>query len=211
MKIYDVSLEISNSTIKWPSDPEIEIKDFISIKNGAPANLLTLKFGSHTATHIDAPYHFFKNGNTVDKLKPELFIGKCFVMEIKGDSIKIEDLKNFDFKKYNRILFKTKNSKLLTKKFFSKNYVYLDYDAAKFLVKKNVKLVGIDYLSIEEFNSQEHKVHRLLLKKNIVIIEGLNLSKVKSGEYYIIALPLKIKDGDGSPCRVILLKNELNF
>jgi len=205
MKIYDLSVNIYSNMLKWPSDPEIEIRPFLSIKNGAPANLSILNMGSHTGTHIDAPYHFNLNGKTVDKLSLYDLIGEAIVVEIKSDVISVNELKNIDLKKYKRILFKTKNSMFQTNK-FNPDYTYLDFPAAKELLKNNVKLVGIDYLSIEKFDSKTHNVHKILTQNNIIILETLNLSKINPGEYFLVALPLKIKNCDGAPARVVLIK-----
>jgi len=207
MKIYDLTITINNETLKWPSDPDIEIKKFLSIKNGDKVNLSILKLGSHTGTHIDAPFHFLKNGKSIDKIDIKNLIGKCFVKFVNSDVITIEEIKDIDYKNYDKILFKTKNSKYLKKVKFFKNYVYLSKEAAGFLVKKKVKLIGIDYLSIEGFGSVDNYVHKILLKNEVIIIEGLDMSKVGEGEYFLISLPLKLGGLDGSPARVILIKD----
>lgn len=206
MKIYDISVELYNKMLKWPSDPEIKFEAFSSIKNGGKANVTNIKCGSHSGTHIDAPYHFILKGKGIDKIKLDSLIGDAWVREIHSDKIKLSDIQNVDYKKYKRILFKTKNSRLLKNNKFYPNYVYLDYPAAEFLVKQKIKLVGIDYLSIERYKSKDHKVHQILLKNNVVIIETLDLSKVKEGEYFLLALPIKIRGGDGAPARVVLIK-----
>lgn len=205
-KIIDISIELSENLVKWPGDPAIKFSSHKSIEYGDKANVLKICSGSHAGTHIDAPYHFLKNGNTIDKMKLESLIGPCFIKEINGTAIKKSDLKNIKKNKYKRILFKTKNSKrrLLFKKKFTPDYVYLSLPAAYECIKKGIKVIGIDYLSIEKYKG-DGSVHNLLLKNKIIIIEGLDLRRVKEKEYYLIALPLKIKKGDGAPSRVVLM------
>lgn len=206
MKIYDLSVNIYSNMLKWPSDPEIKINPVLSIENGASVNLSIFNMGSHTGTHIDAPYHFNPDGKTVDKLSLYDLIGEALVVEIKSDIISVNELKNIDLNRYKRILFKTKNSSYLRRKEFCTKYTYLDYRAAKKLVRYNVKLVGIDYLSIEKFDSRTHNVHKILTRNNIIILETLKLSKIKPGKYFLVALPLKIKNCDAAPARVVLIK-----
>ncbi len=206
MKIYDLSVYIHSKMLKWPTDPEIDIVSFSSIKNGDKANLSFLKFGSHTGTHIDAPYHFNLQGKTVDKLNLYDLIGEVLVVEVNSNKITTKEIKNIDFNKYKRIIFKTKNSKLIKCRKFNPEYVYLDYSAAKLLIKNKIRVVGIDYLSIEKFDSKEHKIHKLLTENNVIIIETLDLNKVIAGEYFLVALPIKIRNCDAAPARVVLIK-----
>lgn len=205
-KVIDISLSLSEDTVYWPTDPETIFFKHSRIDQGDPANVLHLRMGSHAGTHIDAPYHALKKGQSIDKIDLNNLMGPCYVKEVKGRSVKLEDLENIDFNKYKIILFKTRNSKkrLLFKKKFYSDYVYLSGTAAKKCVQEGVKALGIDYLSIEQYQGSEH-VHDTLLSKGIIIIEGLDLRKVKQGEYFIVALPLKIKKGDGAPSRVILI------
>ncbi|ADQ04021.1 Arylformamidase [Caldicellulosiruptor owensensis OL] len=208
MKIIDVSIPISNDMVYFPGDPNPQISRVYSIEKGEVANVSKLILSSHTGTHIDAPAHFIKNGNTVDKIPLERLIGKVRVLDVgEEDSITKKFLESKNIQYNERIFFKTKNSWYLKRdtKFF-KNFVYLSVDAAEYLVEKKVEVVGIDYLSIEEFNSKNFPVHRLLLSNDVVIVEGLCLLDVNEGRYKYIALPLKIEECDGAPARVILIE-----
>lgn len=205
MRIIDISLDISNKTISFPGDPKVEIKRVFDIKKGDIATVSKLSLSSHTATHIDAPSHFIKDGLSVDKLPLENLIGKVKVIEfLQDDKITKSFLEKKDIEK--AIFFKTKNSQYLNSGKFFEKYTSLSPDAAEFLIEKGVKVVGIDYLSIEEYGSEEYPVHKMLLSHGVIIIEGLNLLDIKEGDYEFVALPLKIKDCDGAPARVVLIE-----
>ena len=205
MTFYDVTLPISNAMITWPSDPAVSITGTSLISQGGFCNLSELKIGSHCGTHIDAPSHFLENGRTIDQLALENLIGETTVFEFKNkENIDVCDIKQLRFDNVKRVLFKTVNSSYWKLSAFKKDFVYLTKDAAQYLVDKGIRLVGVDYLSVEKFESQLAETHNILLRNDVIILEGLDLSTVEPGRYELIALPLKIKDGDGSPARVIL-------
>ncbi len=207
MKIYDISVTISNRIPTWPGDPAVSIEQVKSLTNGDGANVSYLSMGAHTGTHIDAPYHFLADGTTTDAVSLDRLIGPCRVVELDVDEvISASDLQRADFNNCEKILFKTKNSKLWQDKTedFVKNFIALDLSAADYLVEKNVKLVGIDYLSIEGFYADENRVHKRLLENNILPLEGINLSGIAPGDYELICLPLKISHTDGAPVRAVL-------
>ena len=205
MTFYDVTLPISNAMITWPSDPAVSITGTSLISQGGFCNLSELKIGSHCGTHIDAPSHFLENGRTIDQLALENLIGETTVFEFKNkENIDVCDIKQLRFDNVKRVLFKTVNSSYWKLSAFKKDFVYLTKDAAQYLVDKGIRLVGVDYLSVEKFESQQAETHHILLRNDVIILEGLDLSTVEPGRYELIALPLKIKDGDGSPARVVL-------
>ena len=206
LKIHDLSVPIYEGMLKWIDDEEVELRQELSIANGAAYNFSRLTCGSHIGTHIDAPYHFTEGGETIDHVSLQDLIGEALVVEVTADRITAQELANTDFETYKRILFKTRNSELLTSEDFTKDYVALDHSAAKLLVENNVRVVGIDYLSIEEFETDEHPVHKLLTKNDVIIIESLDLSEVEPGAYFMVALPLKLKGCDGAPARVVLVE-----
>ncbi|MCF6150767.1 MAG: cyclase family protein [Candidatus Kuenenia stuttgartiensis] len=205
MTFHDVTLPISNSMITWPSDPAVSITGTSLISRGDFCNLSELQIGSHCGTHIDAPSHFLENGRTIDQLAIENLIGEATVFEFKNkENIDVSDITQLRFDNVKRVLFKTVNSSYWKLSAFKKDFVYLTKDAAQYLVDKRIRLVGVDYLSVEKFGSQQAETHHILLRNDVIILEGLDLSTVEPGRYELIALPLKIKDGDGSPARVIL-------
>lgn len=207
MNIYDITLPISENMTVWPGDPKVSINKKLSIISGDPCNLSRIDMGSHTGTHIDAPYHFEDNGLRIDQIPLEILIGNARVFNIPSiNEISLNEVKALDLVNVKRILFKTANSDIWKSNInvFVKEFVAITNEAAQYLVKAGIKLVGIDYLSIEKFGGKTHETHHTLLRNGIIILEGLNLSDITPGDYELIALPLRIKDGDGSPARVIL-------
>jgi arylformamidase len=206
MKIYDVTVAISNDLPVYPGDPAINIIRTHSLEKGDVARVSHLSFGTHIGTHIDPPSHFMMDGITLDRVPLEVLIGPALVIDA-GDvsSIDAAALERAELDGATRVLFKTRNSRFWqASKIFREDYVYLETEAAELLVKRGVQLVGIDYLSIERFNFDRPTTHWTLLGNNVVIVEGLDLSEVPPGDYELICLPLKIKDGDGGPARVVL-------
>lgn len=201
-KIIDISLSLYNGTLVHPSEEFLKIEPNRTFeKDGVRTSKLT--FGSHTGTHIDAPSHFLEKGKTIAEINLDKCMGKCQVVEISEELQTIEK-EHIDGKiNSNRVLFKTKNSKLLNKP-YTKDITSLSISAAEYLIEKNIVLVGIDYTGIEASGSPGHPVHTKLLEKEIVIVEGLNLEDVNAGNYELIVLPLRLKNLDGSPARAIL-------
>lgn len=205
MKIYDVTVPLSKDMIVYPGDPSIRVERKSTInEKDSKYNLSRLSFGSHSGTHVDAPFHFIEDGITVDKLPLELLIGRVRVVEVTSPRIDEVALEEFDFAADARIFFKTRNSYLWSQKSFVKDYVYITPSAARALVNQGIKVVGIDYLSVEKFDAEEPETHLTFLRAGTVIIEGLDLRDVEPGDYEMICLPLKFKDGDGAPARVVL-------
>lgn len=210
MRFYDISVPLSSKTPTYPGDPGIEILQWASLGNGDAANVSLLHFGAHSGTHVDAPAHFIDQATKVESLLLDSLIGEALVVELPAECNEIDDA----FIAANvpdgteRILFKTRNSSFWQQesKTFHKDYVYLEPEAAHRLVRGGIKLVGIDYLSIENFNSENHPSHLALLSEGAVILEGLDLSEVAPGRYELICLPLKIAEGtgDGAPARAVL-------
>jgi arylformamidase len=207
-RIYDVSVPIRSGGLVYPGNPEIEITLQQAVAQGAGANVSFIRFGSHTGTHADAARHFFDDGQTVDTIPLERLIGPALLLGFPDDlrAVGAADLQKHDLKGHKRVLLRTRNSALLSQKEFVPDYTYLAPDGAQYLVDKGVELVGIDYLSIEQFHSGHHKTHRTLLERSVVILEGLDLSVPTAGEYQLICLPLRIEGGDGAPARAVLIK-----
>lgn len=200
MKFFDVTLPLSPQSIVWPGDAR-----FSRIEKKGTAIVSQITMSSHMGTHLDAPKHFIFSATSVDGVALSKLIGqaKIFALHDKPQ-ISLAAVQRLAIKPGDKILFKTANQKLLRNKNFTSDYVSLSLDAAKFLAAKKIDLVGIDYFGIEAKSSPGHPVHKTLLRAGIVIVEGLDLSKVTPGVYQIAALPMKIKDGDGAPCRVVL-------
>jgi len=162
--------------------------------------------GSHTGTHIDAPCHFVESGRTLHEIPLEWLVGDAVVVHIpEVGSIDRRHLESIDWSGVQRVLFKTDNSKRWGDNRFHEDFVYLEPAAAEFLVERGLRLVGIDYLSIDRFGSRDHPTHFVLLPRDVVVLEGLNLSRVAPGRYHMVALPLNLQRADGAPTRVILI------
>ena len=207
MPIYDLSVPLSSELPTYPGDPEIQISAWSSLDNGDAANVSTLNFGAHTGTHVDAPAHFLQGTKKVETLDLDVLIGEAQVIQVPDDCLVIDE----EFVAANcapgtiRVLFKTRNSALWSNE-FETNFTCLELTAAKRLVNLGVKLVGIDYLSIEKFGSKDHAVHRALLASEVIILEGLTFNGVPAGKYELICLPLRLRSklGDGAPARAVL-------
>ena len=207
MKIYDISVPLTSNLVAFPGDPKLEITSFSDIEKGDHCNLSLIKLCSHTGTHIDSPKHFYPNGQTIDNIPLTRFITKAKVFDLTGrKSISYDDVKDLNIEKNDTILFKTDNKKALLEPNFKEDFVYITNDCAKYLADKKLNADGIDYLSIEGFNCDDDLVHKTLLKSGVLILEGLILTDVPEGEYKIIALPLKLEHGNGSPSRIVLIE-----
>ena len=206
-RIYDISVPIRSGGIVYPGNPEIDITLQQAVAKGAGANVSAIRFGSHTGTHADASRHFFDDGQPVDQIPLDRLIGPALLVSFPDNVLAIgaAELKAHDLRGRTRILLRTRNSALLSQKQFAPDYTYLAPDGAEYLVDKGVELVGIDYLSIEQFHSGHHRTHRTLLAKSVVILEGLDLSAPSPGEYQLICLPLRIEGCDGAPARAVLI------
>src|SRR6185295_19159198 len=167
MQIYDVSVPLSAATPTYPGDPGIEIKQWLRLENGDAANVSLINFGLHSGTLVDAPAHFIAGGARVDSLPLESLVGEAEVVEVAYNVRVIDE----DFVAANcasgaqRILFKTRNSGFWNspEEGFRADYTYIDPAAARALVALGVKLVGIDYLSVEQFQSEKFETHLALL------------------------------------------------
>ena len=206
-RIYDISVPIRSGGLVYPGNPEIDISLQQAVAKGASANVSNIRFGSHTGTHADAARHFFDDGQPVDKIPLERLIGPALLVSFgeKVLSVGAAELREHDVKGHKRILIRTRNSALLSQKEFVKDYTYLAPDGAQYLVDLGVELVGVDYLSIEQFHSGHHRTHRTLLGHAVVIVEGLDLSAPPPGEYQFICLPIRIEGCDGAPARAVLI------
>lgn len=202
MKYYDISLPLSPALPEWPGQAKYSREE---TKTSAIVSKLTLS--THFGTHVDAPKHFLFNRAPVDKIPLEKLVGKFRVVEVTSSPlITIVDVAKAKPKAGERLLFKTKNGRLATKKEFTPNYVSMSAEGAQLLATVGVSLVGIDYFGIEAKGSPGHPVHTALLGAHIVVVEGLDLRKVPAGSYDGAILPLNIVRGDGAPARGVLWK-----
>lgn len=205
--IYDVSVPLMNGGLVYPGNPPIEIAPQQEVARGSSANVSSLAFGSHTGTHVDAPKHFFDDALAVDALPLDVLMGPAMLICVDDDVMSVgkAQLERHELEGHARVLIKTRNSSFIRENEFRKDYTFLAPDGAEHLVALGVKLVGVDYLSIEQFHSGHHKTHRTLLQAGVVIVEGLDLSAPPMGPYDFRCLPLRLAGLDGAPARAVLV------
>lgn len=208
--IRDISLPIGSDLLTWPTDPPVELTAASRISKGDAANVSEIRFGTHTGTHIDPPFHFIDQGARVDELDLEILVGEATVADLtEADTmISPQDLESLDLgRDTKRLLLKTRNSALWQTLpiQFPDSYVALSPESAEWIVSRGIRLVGTDFLSIEKRGAPGHPVHVTLLEAGVVIVEGLSLHAVPAGNYQLVCLPLRIADGDGAPARAILI------
>jgi len=206
LPIYDLSLPISPTMVTWPGDPAVRIEPRLRIARGHAANVSELYLGSHTGTHVDPPYHFDDSGVRVDELPLEVLIGRTWVYEFESrGKIDVSDLQGNVPQDAVRLLLKTANSDLWGRGVteFTPDFVVITTEAAHWIVQRGIKLLGVDYLSVERPGSVEHPVHHALLGAGVIVVEGLDLSSLESGWYNLYCLPLRVAGGDGAPARAI--------
>jgi len=210
MKINDVTLTIREGLPVWPGEPEVTLHLVKKLEEGANANVTYMAFAVHTGTHVDAPCHFLADEEGVDKLPLDVLVGEVTVVEMPDsvDQITAKEVSASGLVAgTERVLFKTRNSNYWIEGVdtFQTGFVGITEDGAQALVDLGVKLVGIDYLSIAPFK-MSRPTHLVMLKARMVVIEGLDLSSIKSGKYTLFCLPLKLANADGAPARVILVE-----
>lgn len=211
MKVHDVSLTLRPGMPTWPNEDGPTVAPLKRIARGDSSNVSTISLGSHTGTHVDPPIHFLEGGATVDRLPVDALVGPCRVIAYDGDEhIAASWLERAGIPAgTERLLFRTRNSAHWPAGDpFDQGFIALDRSAAEWCVARKVRLVGVDYLSVEPFGSGKigHPVHTALLGAGIVVIEGLDLSAVSAGEYLLACGALKIEGGDGAPARVFLIE-----
>jgi arylformamidase len=204
-RFLDVSVPLTAGMPAYPGNPDFEMQPVKRIADGASSNVSRLVLGTHTGTHVDAPRHFYDDGQGADALSLELLLGRARVVQLgRRGGITAEDLAGVGLREDLRVLFRTPNSALWSGPGFREDYTYLTEGAARHLVEQGVKVVGVDYLSVEQFKKPGAPAHRALLSHGVVIIEGLNLSEAEPGMYELYCLPLRVSGGDGAPARVVL-------
>ena len=208
MEIIDISVPIRDGGVVYEGDPSVRIGRVAELAKGHIANVSWIRMGLHTGTHVDAPGHFIEGVPMVEDVPLAACIGPAWVVDATAVAGVIDKaaLDGLDVPKgTERLLFKTRNSALWERDEFDASFVGLSADAAKALVARGLRLVGIDYLSIAP-KADPTPTHRALLAARVVIVEGLNLGRVEAGAYELVCLPLLIPGSDGSPARAVLVR-----
>ncbi len=209
MKIHDITLPLSDEIPVWPGDPRFVLDFPRHLGRGDSCTVGHISLSLHCGTHVDAPAHFLRNGNTVESLDPGVLIGPALVVDVGNVSvIDAAVLRGLDIPAGSeRILFRTRNSDLWSRgeKEFCEEFVAISADGAAYLVERGVRLAGIDYLSIAPF-ADGAKTHEIFLSAGVILLEGLTLATVLAGRYTLVCLPLAIKGGEGAPARAVLIE-----
>lgn len=205
MKLFDVTRTIYDGMPVYEGDPRVVVRRVASVATGACANVSEIRFGSHTGTHVDPPLHFLDDADGVDALPLDVLIGPAHLYElaVRG-CIDLVALRGVDLASSPRLLFKTCLADAGDAHGSLPEVGGLTAEAARALVTAGVRLVGLDSASADPPGSLDFSAHRTLLEAGIVILEGMDLSAVPPGPYELLCLPLKLRNGDGAPARVVL-------
>jgi arylformamidase len=209
-RMFDVSLPIGPELLTWPGDPRVEVRPSSQISKGDPANVSELRIGTHTGTHVDPPVHFVEGAESLDAVGLDVLFGEAVVADLTGAAVvgpaELEALGLPDGTE--RLLCKTRNSELWSRlpMEFPDDYVAVTPDGARWCVDRGLRLVGVDFLSVEKDGPPDFPVHHILLENGVIIVEGLNLAAVEPGNYAFACLPLLVTGGDGGPARAVLIE-----
>jgi arylformamidase len=207
MKLIDVTVPLDSNLPTYPGNTPFSLEAIKRLAKGDSSNVSTLHMSAHTGTHVDAPRHFFDEAPGTEALPLEMLMGRTRVVEIMSRTgIGADELASIDLSEDIRVLFKTHNSRLWGSPTFEKAYVGVTGSGAEYLVAHGIKLVGVDYLSVEQFKKAGAPAHHALLGGGVIVIEGLNLRDVEPGMYDMLCLPLRVVGSDGAPARVVLRK-----
>ena len=204
-KLYDISRAMNAAMAVWPGDDAFELRRTGHIADGSPVNVSTLSLSAHTGTHVDAPYHFEDDAPTLDKVDLSAYWGPAQVVTVNKSSgpLTPDDFAGYDLGRAPRLLIHSPNSEA-DPNVFPNGFVHPSPALADHLGRLGVVLYGADAPSMDPQNSKDLAGHHALQRNNILILEGLDLSDVPDGLYELVALPLKLIDGDGSPVRAVL-------
>jgi len=208
MKLIDVSVPLDSTLPSYPNNLPFNLEAVKRLARGDSSNVSALHMSAHSGTHVDAPRHFFDDGTGTEALPLAMLIGRARVIEVRTRAgITADDLAGLDLSEDVRLLIKTTNSRLWGNPEFHKEYVGIAESGARYLVDHGIKVLGVDYLSVEVFETPGAPAHHLLLGGGTIVIEGLNLRDVDPGVYEMFCLPLRIVGSDGAPARVVLRKS----
>ncbi|MEH7356025.1 arylformamidase [Neobacillus drentensis] len=203
MRIFDISRKLENGMPVWPGDTPFQFEVSWPMEESGSVNVGRLELSTHTGTHVDAPFHFDNNGKRIIELDLSLYIGPVRVINMIGkESISAADLNGSDLDGCKRVLFRTLAWQNPAD--FPEKIPYIEPDLAPLLASKGVKLIGLDVPSVDPIDSKELPAHHSLYDNGIHILESLMLEGIEPGDYELIALPLPLVEGDGSPVRAIL-------
>ncbi len=211
MRIIDISVPVHPGMLTYPGDPKVSLERIDDMDHGDGSNLSVLSMSTHTGTHVDPPVHFVAGGETTDRIGFDVLVGEALVVDMRGvAAIGAAELQAADVPRdVVRVLFLTDRSAAWSEaaSLFPDSYTALTADGAAWIVERGIRLVGTDFISIEDGDADggTFPVHRALLGAGVLIVEGLDLRLAPLGRSTLWCLPLKIRDGDGGPARAILV------
>jgi len=209
MRLYDITVPIENGMPVWPGDPAVRLEQVSSIAQGANANVSSLACGVHVGTHVDAPHHFLDGASTVEALPLDVLLGKAYVADLRRaavvDAAALERARIPP--RTARLLLRTRNSDYWKRgeRAFQTDFVAVDAGGAEWLVRSKIRLIAVDYLSVAPYGNSR-PTHQILLSAGVVVVEGVDLSRVPPGSYTLYCLPMKLVGSDGAPARAVLAK-----
>jgi arylformamidase len=212
-RIIDISLGLGPDTLIWPDSTPLRVIPATRVSEGDASNTSEVRIGSHTGTHIDPPSHFDENGLSVEQVPLESLVGPALVVDLTAVAARIDpdDLEALMLPEgTTRLLFKTRNSSMwqALPRPFTTDYVSISPAGAAWIVDHGIRLVGVDFLSVESFRAEGRPTHRKLLDAGVVVVEGLDLSQAEAGVYSFACLPLRLIGGDGGPARAVLISED---
>ncbi len=207
----DVTATLDPATTPvYEGDAPMKFEFLKDMRKGDALTLSVYSLGAHSGTHIDAPMHFVRDGASIDRVSLEPLIGPARVIDIPDSvqAIDAAELNRHAWKGAQRVIFRTRSSLRgwMASPNFHRDFAYIAPDAAQLLADAGVRLVGVDYISAEQFGAPAPRTHRILLGKGIPIVEGLALEGVRAGDYDVIVLPMKVAGHEGAPARAVLRK-----
>jgi len=208
-QIFDLSVTLGSEAPVYPGDPAYVREKVYSLEQGDTVTVSKLTLCAHSGTHVDLPAHYLRNSPGMSEIPPGRFILPAVVAESASPrAVSREELQGLNLTAERAVLLKTANSAsgLVRSRRFSEKYVHLATGAAQFLAELHVPLVGLDYYSVDPFNSHDYPSHRALLGAGVLILEGIDLAAVAPGEYTLLCLPLKLDGVEASPVRAVLLR-----
>jgi arylformamidase len=204
MKIYDISVPVRPGMIVYEGNPGVHLERVDSIPDGAHANVSRLDLGVHTGTHVDAPLHFIEGAPGSESVELAPLVGPAVVVDAMEATADLDErtLAGLDIPRgAERVLLKTTNGRLWERDTFTRDFIRLTGDGARYLIGLGVRVVGIDFLSIGDAEA-----HRELLGNGVIPVEGLDLRDVEPGDYELVCLPLRLVGSDGAPARAVLIQ-----
>ncbi len=206
-EIWDLTLPLRDALPFYPGDPEVEIETLYSTAQGAKCNVLKLRLGTHSGTHVDAPRHFLAGVTSVDRLPWSALLGPARLVQApSGESIDANFVRSLDLTAGSRLLLRTRLPGVPPPPEFPASWPALTAAAAQEIVAAGAVLLGVDTPSVDAFHAPDPVVHQVLLGAGLALLENADLSAPPEGDYTLVCLPLRIQDGDGAPCRALLMR-----